>query len=318
VLKSDTLSIENNHVEIDRERARMVVETSLTAREQRQLLFAELDEPPEKRFIELITEQGTKLGDERFPLNALFFTTSLIFAQDTTRFFKRISDAELLDRYAWIFQPEIVVAEDAMEKDIVSICQEYLKPAGYSRSALDQWVHNSTVLKEEYDGDLRSFFRSNADDAIEVVRALEVFPRAKTHEKDGLRRFGPKLSRLFIQWVSQYKLYDLKNTDKIGLPVDFQVARIFVQTGALPLKKPLQTHKVTHKILLPSLTEMCEENGWKPQQVSETLWLIGSRCCSKKRHDLCPVSDMCDKLISRKPYDRAGMFDPKDVGRFDT
>lgn len=318
MLKSATLSVEKNNVGIDKERARFVVESSLRAREQKQLIFSEIDSPPERQFIELITNHGENTGNDKFPLNALFLTSSLVFAQNTTAFFDRITDADLLDEYAWIFQPERVVEEARSGADVQKACEKYLRPAGYSANALSEWVHNSEVLLDRYGGDLRNFMRENNNNAIEVVDSLVVRPRAKTNEKDGFRRFGPKLSRLFVQWVNQYGLYDLSNADKIGMPVDFQLARIFIQTGSLPIEEPTQAHTVTYKVLLPALDEMCEENNWKPREVSETLWLIGSNCCSSERHDACPISSECDKLISRTPYDRGGMFDPKDVGRFKT
>ena len=104
----------------------------------------------------------------------------------------------------------------------------------------------------------------------------------------------------------------------IGLPVDFQIARIIIQIGGLRLDGPVQAHYLTHKVLLPLLTSLCSEKEWSPQEVSETLWLIGSHCCNKQDHRSCPVNDMCNRLISRRPYDREGLFDPTDTKRFET
>lgn len=316
VLESTTLSVENNYIPVDEKRIQAVIEKSLIARERQLLVFSEAFDFPEKQFVELIQKYAEKINDEAFPLNALFMVTSLVFAQDTNSFFGRISDEELLSKHSWIFNPEEIVIRADKGEDVEKACMEYLQPAGYSRNAIKQWVHNSRVLSQQYGGDIRKFFQENDDDAEKIIESLVVRPRAKTREKNGLRRFGPKLARLYIQWVNQYDLYDLKNADKVGLPIDFQLARIFIQTGGLPLEKPEQAHTVAHKILLPLLSRICDENGWEPRLVSETIWRIGSKCCRERLHDICPVANMCNSLISRTPYDRGGRFDPTDVGRF--
>lgn len=102
-----------------------------------------------------------------------------------------------------------------------------------------------------------------------------------------------------------------------GIPVDFQVSRVMIQTNAVVLKEPCSTQDVSVRIILPVLTEIFESEKINPRLVSEAIWFIGSRCCNKSRHDLCPISDLCTSLISRESYDRSGKFDPADVGRYD-
>jgi len=315
MVESDTLGKENNIV-VDKIRAREVIESALEARKNRDGLFANFI-PPEKPFIDLLKKFGGELNDSRFCLNALFLTIPLVIAQNTSHFFNRIANPELLRQYGWIFNPDEVLGKGLKETDVIDVCNSYFRPAGYSANGLLQWMHNLKILGEKYNGDLRNFFRENDNDAEKVIDALVVRPRAKTDEKTGFRRYGPKLARLFVQWVNQYELYDLKNTDEIGIPADFQVSRILIQTDALLLNEPIQAHTITHKVVLPLISELCHENGFKPQEVSESLWTIGSYGCTNRRHEICPVASYCDSMISRTPYDRGGMFDPTDVGRFD-
>lgn len=311
------MGIENRQIPVDEDRTRLVIETLLKAREDRSLIFSEQYSYPETGFVTMLQEHAKESGDETIVLNALFMVTSLVFGQDTTVFFDRITNRALFESNSWVFRPREVVERAKQGEDIEGACMTYLQPAGYSRAAVGQWVHNSRVILEKFGGDIRNFFRVNDDDAEKVVTGLFVKPRAKTNQKEGLRRFGPKLAILFVQWVNQYGLYPLKNADKIGLPIDFQVSRVLIQTEGLPLKQPEQVHLVANKTLQPLLIKLCEENGWDPRVVSETLWRIGSEGCRRRLHDQCPVSDLCTHMISRTPYDKVGKFDPTDVGRFD-
>jgi hypothetical protein len=241
----------------------------------------------------------------------------MVFAGDTGKLFRGISGPGRLERYAWIFMPEEVV--HANEAEVVKACNEFFPPAGYNNRSIAAWTYNCNLLEKKYGGDIRSFFEEKGNSAQEVIDALVVYPRAKTEVKKArgaFLRYGVKLSRLLVQWIHQYQLYELKGAEEIGLPVDFQIGRIMIQTGGLELDGPAQAHHLTYDVLLPLLTLLCSENEWSSQEVSETLWLIGSLCCNRQRHNLCPVEDMCDRLISRRPYDRRGLFDPRDVGRF--
>ena len=317
MLESAALGIEQQRYQIDKDRAKSVIEKALAGREARTGFFA-TNFQPEKQFIEIAQEYGTQTENEAFCLNALFMTTPFVIAQNTGQFFNRITDAKLLNDYAWIFDPSTAINETTSDPNGVlrKACLDYFRPAGYSVNALGQWMHNLSVLNEKHQGDIRNFFRECEDDAVKVVDALVVRPRAKSSEKTGFRRYGPKLARLFVQWVNQYELYVLKNSGEVGVPVDFQIARVLIQTDAIPLSEPVQAHTITHKVLLPMFTELCNENGFKPQEVSEALWTIGSVGCSNRRHEDCPVASLCNRMISRNPYDRGGMFDPTDVGRF--
>lgn len=304
-------------ITVNKERTSQAIGLCLEAREEQALIFSEEITPLERDFIQLLRDYSEEIGDERFLLNALFLTTAMVFASDTRRFFRGISDPSQLEKYAWIFMPEKVTR--ANEAEVIEACNEFFRPAGYNRRSIAEWTYNCKLLEEKYGGDLRNFFQEKGNSAQEVVDALVVYPRAKTEvkkAKGAFLRYGPKLSRLLVQWIHQYQLYEFKGAEEIGLPVDFQIGRIIIQTGGLELDGPAQAHHLAHQVLLPLLTSLCLENEWSSQEVSETLWLIGSLCCNQGNHDLCPVESMCDRLISRRSYDKRGLFDPTDIGRF--
>lgn len=301
-------------ITVNRPRMVEVIKTSLDAREKNIGIFSEIKTAPEENYIELIKKHAVKTGDNQFALNALFFTTSMVHGDNTELLFKRIADANLIEKYDWIFKPQEVLSRG--QGETVNACFEFFRPGGYNSAAFDQWTHNCSVLLNKYQGDLENFFKANNNDASKIIDSLVVKPRAKTYEKIEFRRFGPKLSRLFMQWVNQYDFYQLDNVSKNGIPVDFQVCRVMIQTNAIDLKNPCSTHDVSVRTVLPALTEIFDAENLDPRLVSEAIWYIGSRCCNKGRHDLCPISDMCTSLISRKPYDDNGKFDPTDTGRF--
>jgi len=304
-------------VQVNEARMTEVIKRCLAAREKEKLIFRDRPRPPEEDYIQLLKSVGTSLGDNRFALNALFLTTMLVRGDSTRNLFKRISDSYKLTRDSWIFRPKIVTTQDPDE--VIASCYQFFHPGSFSGQAIDNsWIYNCKLLNQKYGGDIRIFFEEHGFSAIKIVKALHYKARAKTEEKKkhhAFWGFGPKLALLYIQWVNQY-LHPLEDADKIGPPVDFQLSRVFIQTGAVRLETPITAYELTNRILHPSLTRLCEKHNWHPRMVSETIWEVGNLACGRHKHTLCPVEDMCTSLISYKPYDRDGVLDPTDTGRF--
>ncbi len=303
------MGLEN--VQINKQRLTQVIQTSLTAYDQKTGIFNNIEKHPEEDFISLIKKHGLKINDDKFALHALFFTTQMVHGDSTEFLFKRISNPELIEKHSWIFEPKKVIKHN--NKDIIEACTKFFRPGGYSASAFTQWQHNCQIIENNYDGDLRNFLKKNNDDAQKIIDALVVYPRAKTHNKKEFRRYGPKLSRLLIQWVNQYNFYDLKNTNSVCIPIDFHICRISLQTFGVEIDQPIGTHDMTNKILLPILSEIIDENSFSARHISESLWSIGSNCCNKKRCDLCPIDEFCGFLMPRISYDSRGVFDLADI-----
>jgi hypothetical protein len=295
------------NISINEERARDAVLACLVARENREGIFKRDLIIPEANFISRLRDMAVRIGDPRLPLNALFCVLPCVFAQKTTGFFKQIEKPEVLEQAYWLFQPERVV--QAINAG-VNVEQEYLNffhRGKFYRKAVAGITYNSQVLAHGYDSDIRSFFEKHKNDAVQIVKALEIRNRARTGEKEMLR-YGPKLSRFLIQLVSQYKMADLTNSDKIGLPVDMQLARFLIQTGAVSIDGSANAFQVVSNTVQPLLMALCEQNMWNPQQVSETIWLVGSNCCTYKKHELCPAKDLCDTSMPSTIYYRSGKF----------
>lgn len=300
---------------VDRNRIEEVISRVLRAKEQKQFIFAENITAPEQPFIELMVKIGNEIGKDSFAVNALFLTTSFCYMERTKHFFRRVIDQDKLRNYAWFFIPEEVIKQ--RPKLIEKLCYQIFGPLSLNKQAVCGWFSNCKLLVEKYDGDVRNFFQEHGDDAIKIVKELYVRNRAKTIEKKGkFIRYGPKLAHLAIQWITQYGLYELKNIKIGGLPVDFQLGRVMIQTKGIIIDSPINADSIVYKTLLPILPEICKKNGWDPRQVSAALWDLGSNCCSYRKHNQCPVENLCTSLISVVPYKTNGVFDPTDNGRY--
>lgn len=288
------------------DRIEEVIRTSIQAMKSKEGLFAFVDPQPERPFIELAKAKGPE-----FALNATFLISTMVLGSKTEPFFRRISDPQKFEEYSWLFEPNKAIKHT--DKQIIDTCYEYFRPAGRQAVPIPQWPYNCHKLSENYGGLVSNYFKRRDNDAVKIYDDIVVRPRAKTYEKE-IRRLGPKISKLMIQWVREYNLYDLLNTDEVGLPVDFQLGRVMIQTGGLKLEKPINTHFIAHKVLPVIFDDLSKI--YRPEDISKSLWAIGSGGCGYKRHDVCPVKDLCTSLISTTRYDRDGLFDPTDVGRF--
>jgi hypothetical protein len=250
-------------------------------------------------------------------VNAVFLTTAFVFGDETGRLFQRITNSTNLNAYSWIFDPN--QSNIKSDEEIMAGCTSFFQPAGYNRVVVPQWPYNLRLLLERYDSDVRNFFDIHGGDMEKIIKALIVRPRAKTVEKikkGAFTRYGPKIAPLVVQWIDQYGLYEFDETSRGRLPIDFQVARVLIQTGGIVLDQPENSHQVTTAVG-ETFKQLTDDNGWESRLISEALWNIGNQGCNKKQHEACPVEQECDRLISRTPYDRGGKFDPKDVGRWE-
>lgn len=305
---------------LDKVRLKEVVICAVDAYREGRGVFARRIIPPEEPFIRLARVYGREVyegeeGEDRFARDALFLLMTTLYADNSTSQLRRVSNPESFRRFAWLFMPAEVIKRP--KEEVVAAAKEYIRP-GYNVMALPLWQHNARVIKEKYKGDLINFFAEHDFDAPEILEVL-MGPARKT-DYEGFHRFGQKLGSLLLLWIDAYELAKLERIYEIGIPVDFQVTRLAVQTEALRLP-----HGAVHKhhvvnTLVNSLKGICqelaEERDISPDFISKALWNIGHLCCNSYDHGSCPLRRMCTSLISRTPLDRLGLIDPRDVGRF--
>lgn len=304
-------------VRINQSRLEDVILLAVKAYQNREGVFRQEVVPPEKDFIDIIKRHETLNGLEGFAVNGLFFFIMNLFADNSTQQLRRAADPRYFEKYAWLFIPGEVLKRS--EREVLQAAQAYITP-GLNKGALLDWRHNAQVLVEKHEGSIKNFFSEHDNDAPAILDALMGPKRKKGY--GGLRRFGQKLGLLLLIWVDEWGLVPLKRINELGIPVDFQVMRIMVQTGAVELPRgSVHKHHVVSK-LVPVLTEACRkidrEKGIPPAVVSKSLWFIGHLCCNKYDHDYCPIANECRSLISRSVLDDKGLVDPQDVGRWRT
>jgi hypothetical protein len=290
-----------------------VIQVVLETRRGQKFVFSEGYTSPEEPYINLLKEHGKRISNPAFAVNAVFLSTSLVRGNRTRPFLENISDADKIANYAWIFDPAQVLQRG--DKATQKACLEFFRPPGYCRDAIPKWYHNSQVIMNN-GGDVRNFFNKFDGDANTIAKAIYVRNRAKIWEKEGtFWGFGPKLSHLAIQWISLHGLYDFKNIEH--LPVDFQIARIAIQTDALTLTSEANADEVIARGLMPGIRKICLEKGIDPREVSQALWTLGSEGCNNKRHNDCPLANICVRYITSKSYQRTGRFNSQDEGRYE-
>ena len=304
--------LEAKGIIVDVERIKLVVGMALKAREDQAYLFRDGVSAPEEKFIAWVKQEGESRGDPRFALNAVFFLVPAIFADGTIRQFRRINrNSE--EGNLWLFDPREIVLKTQTE--VAEAAEQFIGAGGYNRRAFVKWYHNASVLVGRYGGDIANFFAVYGNSAPAILNELEG-PIKKGKDWMGFHRFGPKLGRLFLQWVDQYELYPLEEMDQVGVPVDFQVARLLLQTEAVKSKGAPTYAFLVEKVLNYILPEVFLRMKVNPRVVSETFWNIGNRCCNNYDHAECPISKMCTMMISRHPFDEGGRFVLRDIGRY--
>lgn len=293
-------------VHFDEERIALVIHQITQARDQKTGLFRWDIKPPEEAFVNLCKENLV------FPLNALFLLTTTVYADNSARQFTRICEPASFRKYKWLF--DVKKVSRRTNSSVIDAGMAYLTP-GYNGRALSYWKHNASLIQDQFGGDLNEFFRILGYDAPTILSVLAQ-PKDKA-SYDGFRGYGPKLSRLFLLWADYYKLTfkPLKRINEIGIPIDFQVARLLIQTSGINLSRETHKHWVQNPNLQEILVDAIEKDGHSPLYVSEGLWFTGSICCNSRLHTICLLASECTSLISREPYDRRGSFNPKDVGR---
>jgi hypothetical protein len=304
----------SERVIINEDRLASTIDIILAAKQNKTFVFSEGYFSPEEPYINSLISVGEKIGNPDFAADALFLTTSLIRGNRTKLFFSdRIIDEDNIRKYSWIFEPKKVIS--AGNANTVEAGRQFFKPAGYCITALDNWHYNCRVI-DINGGSISRCFDNLDGDWSRIEKFVYLRNRAKSSEKikaGSLLNYGQHLAYLAFQWLSYYNLYEFTNIDTI--PVDFQLARIAIQTDSVVLKGEPNVDEVIARGLTPAFMKICAEKKIDPREVSQVLWSFGSEGCNNKLHSTCPLGDRCVRYITSKKYQRDGKFSDEDEGR---
>lgn len=192
-------------------------------------------------------------------------------------------------RTRWLFNPNEVVKKSHSE--IVEAMKAY-KLAKKPQQDSDIWLRVSQSLFEVYDSNPKNLIQQCNNDA------LTIFNKKFEPQFKSLFPFlsGNKIFPLWIRMLNDNVSIDLKNLDKIPIPVDVHTARATFATGCLIGKYKGTISDVSGKV----------DEAWKrtlefvhhPKltyrlQLDEPLWHLSKYGCRFRARNFCPKRKAC-------------------------
>lgn len=192
-------------------------------------------------------------------------------------------------RYTYLHHPEYFDPKNLVNMKLETLSQ-ILRELGarYSTNGARAWKKISTILLEKYGGDPRRITPQPLA-VHEVKRLIDSFPNLR----------GKKLSNFYIRAMGEKGLFKIKNLNDLDIPVDVQVARFTFYTGCLQLKEGSLDGCIHDPPIQPAI-----EEAWRkaaktlniaPWKLDEPIWTIGSRLCSRRYCNPCPVKHLCNR-----------------------
>jgi len=103
--------------------------------------------------------------------------------------------------------------------------------------------------------------------------------------------------------VGEDKLFKIKDFDNLSVAVDIQVARVTCYTDALKILGSYCGcihHEPVRPMIEDTWNQAAKRIGVPAWYLDEPLWSIGSRLCSKRKWERCPIKEMCQKNLHYK------------------
>jgi len=161
----------------------------------------------------------------------------------------------------------------------------------FINNGVKTWKEISKILVEEFNGDPRNLTPIEMT-VGEVKKLLEKFPSLR----------GYKLSNFYIRAMTEKGLIKVRDPENLEIPVDLQVARFTIYSGVLELESGSFDGCIyeLRRVIEITWRKACENTNIKPYELDEPIWQIGSKLCSKKKCNLCPINDKCSHNFKPK------------------
>ncbi len=202
--------------------------------------------------------------------------------------------------YPWLFKPnelmnkpipevvktfhQIRITKDDSEKS----CSGFLRPQD-----LGIWLFIAHALKE-HGGSTKSLLKEFNYDAFEIYEKL----RDKDKQKEDFPFLsGDKILPMWLKILNEDAGIELKNMDKIPLPVDVNVARV---TYNLIFKKDFDgtVSENMKKEIRNEWNSIAKEIGVNVINFDTPLWTLGSKGCSEAKKT--KTKSICEKKCTLK------------------
>ncbi|RLI69998.1 hypothetical protein DRO97_11300 [Archaeoglobales archaeon] len=299
IQKSDVSSIDSvhkpmlrkHHLEKDVERCIVVAE----------ILYSKFNQSDEgifgyKDMPEEVLPESVKKGSYEH-LMFITLTVSIDYQRDATELWRAsrqtINDAST----RWIYYPEEVIKRS--EKELINAMQKYNLAKKPVKDPLEIWRPVCKSFYELFDSDPRNLLKECGYDALKVFNLLK-----SKYKPNFPYLSGKKILPLWIRMLHDVVGIDLKNLDKIPIPVDIHIARATFCIGGLRGKYEGNIQNVFH-IIDEVWEEACKSLPYYRLQLDEPLWHLSKHGCTNRIDNYCikarecPVSRYC---VSGKIY----------------
>lgn len=189
----------------------------------------------------------------------------------------------------WLFSPEKV--KDRPIEEIISAMKIHKLSQRHNKDS-DIWKKVSISFATHYESDPRNLIEECGRDAFQLyerkydMRFKKKFPSLS----------GNKIFPLWIRMLHDNVGINLKNLDKIPIPVDIHIARATFTTGCLIGEYEGNISNVTPDINETWKRIVTHLNQLKlkyPLQMDEALWHLSKYGCTSRKGDSCPRRIQC-------------------------
>jgi len=179
----------------------------------------------------------------------------------------------------WIFHPEIVIGKKYYE--LIKIFENEFGGAKFQDPHI--WYKICFTLHNDFNDDPLEILKINNYDAIKVLNYLDnngkKFPYLK----------GKKIGPLWLRMLSDYVGIDLKNKDKVPIPVDVHIANASYHMGLIKEYSGEVNAKTRKEVQAVWRTIASKIDGKIALDFDEPLWVLSHDGCSKSRGKACPL-----------------------------
>lgn len=216
--------------------------------------------------------------------HALYLTyiISIDYMTDAEKLWRNAREAYEL--YPENFTPEKILAFS--DRTLTVFLREL--GARFSPYAAKTWKKISKILKHKYNDDPRNITATPLT-VEEIKQKLKDFPYLR----------GPKLANFYIRAMGETGLFKVRNLNELDIPVDKQVTRFTIYTGVLKLQggkfQGCANDDPLRSIIQEAWRKAAKALGIAPWKLDEPIWNIGSKLCTKRKCNQCPVQAHCNK-----------------------
>jgi hypothetical protein len=217
--------------------------------------------------------------------HALFLTylVSIDYITDSVQLWKK-------SRGAYVLFPENFTPEQILKSSPQAL-ESFVRNIGARNpdKAAKAWIEISKVLTSKYQGDPRNITKVPAK-IRDVRKRLKIFPYLK----------GDKLSNFYIRTMSASGMLKIEDLNQLDIPVDKQVVRFTICSGALRLESKSFVGCVQTEPL-KGLVEETWRLGVKrlkeaPWKLFEPITVVASKLCEGKKCKDCTMGGLCDNV----------------------